>query len=909
MSKPAAFASFLLLSSALSPVSVLAQVDPAPSADELVEGDPLDEEQSDDDVDISAPGGGFSSEIIVRGRFIPDAIRNTSSVISVLSTQDIARSGDGDIAGALERVTGLSVDNGGFVYVRGLGDRYSQALLNGTPLPSPEPLKRVVPLDIFPSSVLASATVQKSYSVNYPGEFGGGLINLTTAAIPDESYLQLGVGIALNSATTGKLGYTHYGSDTDWTGFDDGSRDIPSGLEAALNAGSRVELGQNFTQTQLQNITASLLNAPTTLVQSNNDIPANWSADLSAGYSKDIGASRLGIIFNGSYSNEFFTRDSIEQSGTTSIVADDGRTVRTDQNIVVSGLLGFGLEVDEHQIRWTNLYIRDTLKQTSLTAADNINSGNIDPTTPADEIRQRTNWIERQLIDTVLVGEFKFDDISLDLRGAYANSQREAPYERAFTYFYDDVAQDYVNNLLTNPQSATISFSDLNEDVWSGGIDLAYALPGSRNIILSTGYSYVNTTRDAFRRDFRYFPTSSLPFVVSQERPDFLVSDFNVFGGYTQGIDTDGIFIQEDNTNAGSQAYEAELTVHGAYAKADVELIDFVQAEIGVRYETAEQRVTALDIFGDGNLAQTAPLDNDYWLPAATMTWNFADDMQFRVSASKTIARPQFRELARPQYLDPDSGRTFSGNPFLQDSELFNAEGRVEYYFGDGERILIAGFYKKIDNPIEPVAFIPGGSSSFQTTFANAPEAQLYGAEVELLKYFPLDGLGDGDFWATKRLVAIANYTYTESELKVGAGDTTILDDTQGVRPASQIFVDGRPLTGQSKHLANIQLGFEDMDRLSQYTFLLSYASKRVTTRGPITGGQVDPDVVQSPSLRLDFVAREALTIAGQEFEVQFEARNLTNENFRETQSGTVLVTNQQFDLGRTISLGVSTRF
>ena len=904
MSRSAPLASFLLLSTALSPLPALAQTvpaEPAASADT----DPAEPSPSEDDVDISAPGSDFSGEIIVRGRYIPNSIRNTSSVISVLSTEDIARSGDGDIAGALERVTGLSVDNGGFVYVRGLGDRYSQALLNGTPLPSPEPLKRVVPLDIFPSSVLASATVQKSYSVNYPGEFGGGLINLTTAAIPDDSYFEFGMGVGMNSETTAKLGYTHYGSGSDWTGFDDGTRDIPAGLTEALNAGARIELGQNFTQTQLQDITASLVNAPTTLVQRNTDIPVNWSADISAGLNTDIGASRFGVIFNASYSNKFFTRDSIEQSGTTSIVADDARTVRTDQNVVVSGLLGLG----EHKLRWTNLYIRDSLKQTSLSAADNINTGSIDPTTPADEMRQRTNWIERQLIDSVFVGEFKFGDISLDLRGGYANSQREAPYERSFTYFYDDVAKDYVNNLLTNPQSATISFSDLSEDVWNGGIDLAYALPTSRKIILSTGYSYVNTTRSAFRRDFRYFPTSSLPFPVSQERPDYLVSDFNVYGGYTQGITTDGIFIQEDNTNAGSQAYDAELTVHGAYAKADVELLDFVQAELGVRYETAEQSVIARDIYGDGNLTQTAPLDNDYWLPAATLTWNFADDMQFRVSASKTIARPQFRELARPQYLDPDSGRIFSGNPFLQDSELFNAEARMEYYFGDGERVLLAGFYKKIDNPIEPVAFIPGGSSSFQTTFANAPEAQLYGAEVELLKYFPLEGLGNSDFFTNNRFVAIANYTYTESELKVGANDTTILDDTLGVRPANQVFVDGRPLTGQSKHLANIQLGIENTERLSQYTFLLSYASDRVTTRGPITGGQVDPDLVQSPSLKLDFVAREAVTIAGQELEIKFEARNLTNENFRETQSGNVLIINQQYDLGRTFSLGIKARF
>ena len=137
------------------------------------------------EVDVSTPGADMGGEIVVVGRNIPDAVRATPQVVNVLSTADIARTGEGDIAGALQRVTGLSVVGNGFVYVRGLGDRYSSSLLNGSPLPSPEPLRRVVPLDIFPTNVIASALVQKSYSVNYPGEFGGGVVNLTSRAVPE----------------------------------------------------------------------------------------------------------------------------------------------------------------------------------------------------------------------------------------------------------------------------------------------------------------------------------------------------------------------------------------------------------------------------------------------------------------------------------------------------------------------------------------------------------------------------------------------------------------------------------------------------------------------------------------------------------------------------------------------------
>ncbi|WP_164115718.1 TonB-dependent receptor [Sphingorhabdus sp. Alg239-R122] len=908
LNKPA-ISGALLFSTALYAVPAYAQVqDPQ---EEATAADTQDttgtqtgqpEEASQEDVDISTPGAGSFDDdvIVVKGRFIPEPIRNTTQVVSVLSAEDIARSGDGDIASSLERVTGLSVDSGGFVYVRGLGDRYSQALLNGSPLPSPEPLKRVVPLDIFPTSVLSSAVVQKSYSVNYPGEFGGGVINLTTSAIPDESFLTIGGSVAANTETTGQLGYTHFGSDSDFTGFDDGSRDIPTGLAAAFNAGVPIEFNDVFSEDDLEGFATSLLNAPTTLLQRNDNIPANFGLDISGGISTDIGATRFGVIANLGYSNTWMTRDAIQQAGTRAAIADDARTVRTDNNIVVSGLLGLGAEFDEHKVRFTNLYIRDSLKQSRLSAADNLGIGDIDPSTPPDLLRQRTNWIERQLIDSQFIGEFEFGDLAVDIRGAYANSQREAPYERNFVYRFDEDADDYVNSLTRNPETATITFSDLNEDIWSGSIDVAYNIPSSVNMIVSAGYGYSDTTRDAFRRDFIYRPSGTLPFGVTQLRPDFLVSDATI-----QLFD---IQLQEANTAAGSQAYEAGLEVHGAYLKLEVEPIEYVKVDVGVRYEDATQQVVALDIFNDGTVEQTPPLNNDYWLPAATVTWNFVEDMQLRFNASKTIARPQFRELARPQYLDTDSGRIFFGNPFLQDSELFNAEARYEWYFGDGERMSVAGFYKKIDNPVEPVAFIPGGGG-LQTTFANAPEAELYGAELEVLKYIPLDTVFDSDFWSGRRLVLIGNYTFTESELKVGANDETILNDNLGFRPASQVFIDGSPLTGQSKHLANVQIGIEDTESLSQYTFLMRYASDRVTARGPITGGLIDPDLVESPGVTIDFVARQGVTLFGRELELKLEARNITGQDYREFQQGEVLILNNAYDIGTTFKFGVSTTF
>ena len=200
MSKPPVW-EMLLLSSVLSAATALAQA-PA-SADASVT-----DETDEDGVDVAMPG------ITVTGIRERNIQRATNEVVSVLSTDDIARTGEGDIAGALSRVTGLSLVGNGFVFVRGLGDRYSLALLNGSPLPSPEPMRRAVPLDLFPTNVIASSLVQKTYSPTFTGEFGGGVINLTTISSPKTPFFSASVGMSGDTETTRNLGYDYYGGKT-----------------------------------------------------------------------------------------------------------------------------------------------------------------------------------------------------------------------------------------------------------------------------------------------------------------------------------------------------------------------------------------------------------------------------------------------------------------------------------------------------------------------------------------------------------------------------------------------------------------------------------------------------------------------------------------------------------------------
>jgi TonB dependent receptor/TonB-dependent Receptor Plug Domain len=911
MLKPLGAISLLLLTSALVAPSMAMAQNAEPEQAEVTEPQSPDQAVSDtenaqgqadqadeaatpeeEEVDVSIPGG---EEIVVRGYLDRNISKNAPQVVSVLSSADIERTGEGDIAGALARVTGLSVVGNGFVYVRGLGDRYSLALLNGSPLPSPEPLKRVVPLELFPTSVIASSLVQKTYSPNFPGEFGGGVINLTTKAIPRENFLTIGGDIGINGETTNQLGYTYYGSSQDWSGFDNGNRDLQPLLRAYTRRGA-TPISSGLVNTQA--IASQLVTGRNAIVQRNRNLPPNGSLSVSGGTTFDIGdEATMGIIATAGYSNKWRTRDTIQQTASTrdlSELDNDFRRVITDNRIVVNGLVGFGIEAGEQKVRWTNVFIRDTLKQARL------GEGTRQSLSPTATLQQQdTAWFERQLVNSQLVGEFKLSpDINLNTRIGYANSKREAPDEFSFEYYRSNIATDpygnfFINRLNNGQQgSASVTYSYLNENLWSGGIDLSVKV--TPDITTTFGYAYSEATRRVERRNFLFTAPSTLPTAVALFRPDFLLQP-DVIDFY------DIALVDTDESNP---VFDARLLTNATYMQAQAFITPEISLNIGFRYEAAKQSVEIVPVFANQIVSSaTTELNNDYFLPAATLTWDINDQMKFRLSGSKTIARPQFRELIFQNFYDPESNRLFRGNPLLNDSQLYNAEARFEWYFDRDQRLTIAGFFKRIDKPIE--TFSSFDQNSVVTSFANAPKADLYGAEIETQKYFDLSGLGDQGFFSTRRAVVIANYTYTKSKISVKAGDPVAVFGAASTN-ALDFFTDGSPLTGQSDHLVNLQLGLEDTERLSQQTLLLTYASERVTSRG--ASGQ--PDIKEKPGFQLDFVAREGFTVWGKEAELKFEVRNLTNTKYQEFQeSGDNIVFYNRYKQGISASVGVEINF
>lgn len=830
--------------------------------------------------------------VVVSSEYIPEPLLQSSSVISVVTQADFERTGDGDAAQALTRVSGLSLVSDKFVYVRGLGERYSSALFNGSPLPSPEPLQRVVPLDLFPSEVLKGVTVQKTYSARYPGEFGGGVIDLQGLTVPEESFLKLSVSGGGNSVTTGENGLTYYGGDDDFWGYDDGSRKMSPELGSALATGKRIAFG-DFSREDIRTIGRSFNDPNLYLLQQKNSIDPDVGFGGSAGFASEIqDGVKLGGVAVASFSNEWRTRFGKQQTGyfngdAIDYIESDYDFASTRNTARVNAMVGVGLKSERHQVGFTTLYVHDTQKESFSRSGDDNLAG-------FEARDDRTSWFERKLVNSQLSGSHTFgeySDVIVEWRAAVAKANRDAPYETGIRYENTDGYWAHDASRVQN----YFRFSEVEDEVRSAGVDLTWHLPTERSLTLTGGLAWSDNDRSSWTRTFTYLAGGSLPFYNRYQRIDYLFSDYN--------LSQDLLEIREITGNAGAAAYDANLEVKAAYLQLEGEIVENVRGSLGLRFEDATQAVHPYDIFTGARLDSPDPLENDYLLPAFALTWNAADNQQIRLGASETIARPQFREMAPQQYNDPDNGRLFFGNPYLVDSKLRNFDVRYERYFEQGEYFTAGLFYKQIDKPIE--ALVSSSSAGIVQSFINAPEATLFGFELEFKKYFDL-GV-DASWWGDKRLYLATNYTWTDSEVNATDSDTVWPYGFVEPQPATLFVEDGSQMQGQSEHIGNLQLGIESADSGLQATLIANYVSERISARGEF--GQ--PNYIEEPGTTLDFVLRKSFDLGiGDKATLSFSARNLLGTEHQEYQKGGGnRIDVYTYDPGISYNLGISLEF
>lgn len=832
-------------------------------------------------------------EIVVRGAFVPDEKRATSEISAVLDAEQLEITGDSDIGAALRRVTGLSLVRGKFVYVRGLGERYSSATLNGSPLPSPEPLRRVVPLDIFPTSIVASSTVQKTFSPEYSAEFGGGLIDIRTKVAPDEQFFDFSFSVGANTETTFKDGLTYDGSEVDFLGFKGGTRQLPAPFQEALLRNERIS-SANFTDDELQLIGRSLENSKLWVIQEGT-VPVDVNFNFTFGDSYDVGDGQLGFIASVGYRSDWQTKDGIQQTGqfgadaegnTVLEVNEDFNFTSTQNDINWHGLFGVGYDYDAHSVQLTNLYIRKATKEARFRQGFD--------TSLTNEVRRDfLEFFVRELFTSQLAGEHDFENLQVSWRGAYAESSRDAPYERTVRYVLDDDIDAFIYD---NQQGRNqTDFSFIQDEIWSGGVDLKYLaeFDNGMTVDVKAGYSYTDTQRNSQQRGFRFIERGDgLPADLLASRIDFIFAD--------QNINPNRLVISENTGGAADPAYDGELTVHAPYVGFDAQLTPLLRAAVGLRYEDGSQFVDSFSFFTPNTEVETVIDEKDY-LPAVTLTYEMLENVQFRVGFSQTIARPQFRELAPSQFIDQETDRNFSGNPFLTNSELDNYDARFEWYFGRGEFLTLGAFYKTLRDPIEET--ITSAGDSLRTTFQNVPKASLYGFEFEFEKRF--EDVFESGWFAENDYVIRTNYTYSDSEIKVNEDDTVIRPSGQ-VLSATDVVRPGRNLQGQSDHILNVQIGYESQDGTSDASFFLNYVSKRIRAVAP----QNLPEIIERVPTTLDFTYRHRFDVFNTPMEVKFNVKNILGDDYNATQEFNGAVVNvDTYDIGRSFSLGLSASF
>jgi outer membrane receptor protein involved in Fe transport len=800
-----------------------------------------------------------------------EAQRETSSVIDVLGAEQMAATGDSDAAEALQRVSGLTIESGKFVLVRGQPSRYTLTLWNGSPLPSPEPLVRTIPLDLFPTGVLSGIEVQKSYTADRLASFGSGLVDLQTRGIPDEGFVALTVSGGYNSESTFTEGLTYRGGSLDAFGYDDGTRALPDPVQASVDAGNAELPGS--TQ-EVQSIGRSFSN---NFEQFDSTLPPDFGLTLAAGNSIDIfGDGKLGAVgsakWGTSWREQIRIQRSYEDFEGEPQLRDDFLENRTDFNADIGTLATVKAAWDKHEVASNTFYAHQTQQRTEFT------DGRTERSQRGQVNSFLLSWIQRELIAQQLTGFNDFDFFRLEYRGMFASAGRYAPDRREYEYFDADPRDGRF--FVFGNSGMTRQFDTVDDRVWSFGVDGTLRILDSDDTWLGleakVGSAGFWQDRDTIRRVYRWRPVDEAGVDRSQTRPEVLYDP--IFSG-------DTLLFQDFSTRRQDDSI-GHLYVLSGYGLVDTRLGDFIRLVGGVRYETADQEVTTFEETPDDNRAVTGGFLQEQFFPSASATWFATDDMQVRAAYGRTTAYPNLNELSSAPFVEPDSGELFFGNPDLEPATIDGVDVRWEWYPSSTESLTFGGFWKQYTDPIERT-FIARSGSTPVGSFQNAESATILGLEVSGRFEF-------GNFRDWFGGPAILDNFYFLGNLALMRSEVEL--ERQGIATSSN-----RTLDGQADYALNLQGGYSG----EEHDVTIAYNS--VGTRLHRAGIQGLGDVFLQPIDTLDIVwtwrvwdgdvTNGALRLAGS---------NLLNPTFLWLQDGEVW---REYKKGVDVSLSFKLTF
>ena len=758
-------------------------------------------------------------------------------VLDGLSAQAIKNIGASNLASAVKNIPGVSIEGGKYVYVRGLGDRYTKSILNGIDIPGLDPDRNTIQMDLFPTNILDNVIILKSASAEYPADFTGGIVDIVTKDFPTKPEYTFSLGTGYNPDMHFNDKYlTYTGSDTDVFGYDDGTRDLPIHRYQPIPGTFENKL-----------LLTTLTNRFQKELQAKQETSnANFDFGFTLGNQYDIGGDKIGYQASFSYKNQTtfyqnrqdgaFVKNSSDSSVNDLSFALKSNGSEGINNVVLNGMLGLTYKTDKSKFKANLLHIQNG--ESTAGSFDQVISqdgvgGGLEPLT-----KNALAYTERSVTNLLISGDHRFsdDENALNLEWKFSPTfSKVMDKDHRIT----PLQQSGEGDFFISPSASTFPIQlwrNLVEENWVVKIDLDKTVKlFGKPTKLKFGGAYTYKFRDFSIDDFTFNISGDDSFIADGNVDNLLASE-NLWNPTTDS-GTHLVFGDQFNPN---DAYEGEQIIGATYFSAEFNLSEKLITVFGVRSEFFNSYYT-----GQNNSSvydNESILDAFDLFPSANLIYELTDNTNLRSSYSRTTARPSFKEASVAQIFDPITNRLFIGSINLTPTYVNNFDLRYERFGEVGQMFAVSGFYKDFKDPIEQAFFLQAPT---QLTVDNLGNAKVYGVELEVRQRlgFISEGLNNLKF--------NANVSFIKSELTMS--DDEFESRRLAARNGERIDRE-RNLQGQAPFLLNFGLDYNNSDIGLQTSLFFNVQGETLE----VVGIGLVPDVYTKPFEGLNFTLNKS---------------------------------------------------